>query len=675
MTGDTGGSFTEAVDRVDRFSETTGRPFDVWFCLGKVFDKSCNKSEFTEESNKNNKDILIKNHNIRLNDILNGRRPINAKLLVLYDPLFQIESTTNESVLILRHSGQIKVLKNGLSFALSITENDSKKLVGFNDGTPLDILITKDWPSGICRYSQKADRDMRSLGVDHVSNLYESGHLTPRYHFSYGENCFFEREPFKYLNPLGQTSHVGRFISLAYYSEPYNIAKSNSLDETNESKPLNGEKLELNLVISSNANDALLKTLVEKPSVSDDEKSTKQVDDYSENKISAATQKRSHYAFKIIPFKTLPTEILADIPQKATDTPFPVFQDDVTMNKVLFLNQNIQRLSPENTCSSMHSKKLVQNIPPDSYKCFKCGLVNRHFIHDCPLTGQFSRGEEYICKRCGIPGHHIRECGLKMEGKISKANGECWFCLANPGVRRNLILSIEKDHYLAAARGGLTENHLVIVAIDHVDSNLKNRELNVLQKRLEEKFLARGLLPVFFSINPCISRDHHWHQQCLPIPMEKIKDFTTFMMQYIPSQGFSCTLESSGLEKNDQNDCEYGNINVNKFSTDDSIGSSSRLLISDDCVETKPRSNVKLVQERVMKFEIMDQIILVKVSKNSFFPAQLGRQAMGEFLLQSDIKTGDLRALAAGQKRDWRMAALPDEEENAIADALRKIIN
>jgi diadenosine tetraphosphate (Ap4A) HIT family hydrolase len=59
--------------------------------------------------------------------------------------------------------------------------------------------------------------------------------------------------------------------------------------------------------------------------------------------------------------------------------------------------------------------------------------------------------------------HHIQET--------------CWFCFTNPKLAKHLIVSIGTRTYLALPqRGPMTEDHCLVLPIDHVLSTLQTDE-------------------------------------------------------------------------------------------------------------------------------------------------------------------------------------------------------
>lgn len=74
----------------------------------------------------------------------------------------------------------------------------------------IDLLFAFEWPSNICKYSERAAAGHYSIGSPILEDFLSS--KSSRYIFSIGENIFFEREPFE--NPSDPTT-VSRFTSLA----------------------------------------------------------------------------------------------------------------------------------------------------------------------------------------------------------------------------------------------------------------------------------------------------------------------------------------------------------------------------------------------------------------------------------------------------------------------------
>lgn len=94
-------------------------------------------------------------------------------------------------------------------------ETDAKTLRG---AATADILITNEWPEGICTRSKvHFNPEVQPLGRPCIADL--DVILKPRYHFSTSGGNFYEREPFFHA-PSSETDNlypITRFISLASY--------------------------------------------------------------------------------------------------------------------------------------------------------------------------------------------------------------------------------------------------------------------------------------------------------------------------------------------------------------------------------------------------------------------------------------------------------------------------
>jgi len=87
-----------------------------------------------------------------------------------------------------------------------------------------------------------------------------------------------------------------------------------------------------------------------------------------------------------------------------------------------------------------------------------------------------------------------------------------------------MIVSVGKYFYVALAKGGLTEDHVIIVSIRHsiqstiyLDSSQK-MELNNWKEAFHAYFGTKGLVPVFYEHFIPRERGHHFHIQVVPVP-------------------------------------------------------------------------------------------------------------------------------------------------------------
>ena len=99
---------------------------------------------------------------------------------------------------------------------------------------------------------------------------------------------------------------------------------------------------------------------------------------------------------------------------------------------------------------------------------------------------------------------------------------QCWFCLASPKVEKEFIVSIADNAYLATAKGGLVEDHLLILPIEHIRSTLDttDNDISDIQKfkdALVRYFDSKGKIVAFFERN---FKSQHMQVQVVPMPKE-----------------------------------------------------------------------------------------------------------------------------------------------------------
>lgn len=121
------------------------------------------------------------------------------------------------------------------------------------------------------------------------------------------------------------------------------------------------------------------------------------------------------------------------------------------------------------------------------------------------------------------------EASTRPERKKIKLddNSPCWFCLSSPLVEKHLIIAIGEFCYLALAKGGLLDLHLLLIPIDHVDSlNNSNgntdellTELELFKKSLIKYFRKQDKGVVFYERN---FKSVHWQLQVVPVPMKHL---------------------------------------------------------------------------------------------------------------------------------------------------------
>lgn len=99
---------------------------------------------------------------------------------------------------------------------------------------------------------------------------------------------------------------------------------------------------------------------------------------------------------------------------------------------------------------------------------------------------------------------------------------DCWFCLASPNVEKEFVVSIADNAYLATAKGGLVEQHLLILPVEHIRSSLDTTDeaisdIQKFKQALVRYFESEGKVVAFFERN---FKSQHMQVQVVPMPKD-----------------------------------------------------------------------------------------------------------------------------------------------------------
>jgi len=162
-------------------------------------------------------------------------------------------------------------------------------------------------------------------------------------------------------------------------------------------------------------------------------------------------------------------------------------------------------------------------------------------------TGGALPPDGYVCKACGGGKHYFKDCEVAAKGRRGGARGgkkeispdECWFCLSNPSIAKQLITSIGSETYLTLAKGSLLPlsakspthvpggGHLLIIPITHHPTLLSlppdlllpiTAETESYKSALRTLFRAHGCAPVLWEIARMTGRGGHAHIQVCAVP-------------------------------------------------------------------------------------------------------------------------------------------------------------
>jgi diadenosine tetraphosphate (Ap4A) HIT family hydrolase len=95
--------------------------------------------------------------------------------------------------------------------------------------------------------------------------------------------------------------------------------------------------------------------------------------------------------------------------------------------------------------------------------------------------------------------------GAIQGGKLATQNSECWFCLDNPNVAKDLIVFLGDNLYVALDKGPINQHHLLIIPIDHYSNALSlplkvSDELQILKGKIAERYERQyGELVIFYE--------------------------------------------------------------------------------------------------------------------------------------------------------------------------------
>ncbi|KAK3754608.1 hypothetical protein QZH41_019970, partial [Actinostola sp. cb2023] len=98
--------------------------------------------------------------------------------------------------------------------------------------------------------------------------------------------------------------------------------------------------------------------------------------------------------------------------------------------------------------------------------------------------------------------------------------GDCWFCLGSPKVEKHLVVSVGNLTYLALAKGGLVQDHILICPIAHYESSVKLTEETLMEiekfkQALKRMFQEKKKSCVIYERN---FYTQHLQLQAVPVP-------------------------------------------------------------------------------------------------------------------------------------------------------------
>ncbi|XP_043520795.1 CWF19-like protein 1 [Frieseomelitta varia] len=212
--------------------------------------------------------------------------------------------------------------------------------------------------------------------------------------------------------------------------------------------------------------------------------------------------------------------------------------------------------------------------------------------------------------------------GPNKKPKREFDQAKCWFCLSSPEVSKHLVISVGTEVYVALARGGLVENHFLILPITHHQSlsilpKEVNDEIEQYKNAITKYYATMDKVPVFFERNFKTS-----HCQLQVVPVHKN--------------------QAPALKETFKEMAECNNFNITELPSHTDLQQIAKPGVLYFYAELPSREK-----------------LYCRIKKD--FPLQFGRE-----VLASD------RILDLGDRIDWKDCQLDQEEETELAKRIRK---
>ena len=212
--------------------------------------------------------------------------------------------------------------------------------------------------------------------------------------------------------------------------------------------------------------------------------------------------------------------------------------------------------------------------------------------------------------------------GSNKRPKPEFDQAKCWFCLSSPEVSKHLVISVGTEVYVALARGGLVENHFLILPITHHQSlsilpKEVMEEMNLYKDAIGRYYASTDRVPVFFERN---YKTSHCQLQVIPVHKNQAPDLKETFMEM----------------------AECNNFKISELPTHTDLR--------------------QIAKPGVLYFYVelpSGEKLYYRIKKD--FPLQFGRE-----VLASD------RILDLSDKVDWKDCQMDKEEEIELATRIRK---
>ena len=497
ISGDVEGNFDFLLSKIQSFLDKN-QSFDLCLCVGRTFSLDLDLTKLKKDDKK----IPIPIYFIDTSEfsgVLHTLHPDGVDVLPNLTFLGKAGIKKIQGVSIAYLSGMkddlfdqpqnpLKKYNPGYYTTQDVEAVISKAKAEYHQG--VDILLTSEWPEGFdANLSEKPFTKLKTQ-VPAITTL--AVKLKPRYHFTGLENLFYKRPP--YINE--DVPYVTRLITMGKIPKENNPTSQQYLfalqlkgldiipaeelaikttDTT--SNPYTTGAFGINSLAQSG----------EKMNLETDKEKTKAAEDDS-----APLKENIALYFSGFDKKTNDSDIYEFLARWGQVQDYQLFVEKGNHKGcgfVLFKNlKTTETAFRESGKYSLHGKKII-----------------------------FSKANRTVTEG----------------GKLSQQNAECWFCLDNPNVAKDLIVYIGEEFYLALDKGPINRHHVLLIPIDHHPNSLElaikaRDEMDALKVKIAERYEESfNELVIFYEKNLRVTQNIA-HMIINVIPYDR-KSFDSFI--------------------------------------------------------------------------------------------------------------------------------------------------
>jgi hypothetical protein len=139
----------------------------------------------------------------------------------------------------------------------------------------------------------------------------------------------------------------------------------------------------------------------------------------------------------------------------------------------------------------------------------ECPYINLDFSNDIKENEEMASNGQFFWRQDDDNQDKRRRRDDRQPNKRFRPmvnQEDCWFCLQSKDIEKHLIISIGENFYLALAKNPVSNYHVLIIPISHVQavshmSEELYHELEIFKKSIKKFFDTLDLCAVFFERN------------------------------------------------------------------------------------------------------------------------------------------------------------------------------